>query len=171
MTFAQKMFSFRGRLRRRDFWMCTVILWATNFVTLLVVLVLNGLWAFEFSQARAAGVTPGDQLEVVQRHSVIEVGIFGFLMLATLWPNLAVNVKRLHDRGRSGGTVAVFYLPTFFLFIPVVGQFVYYPAALAVFGYWLVDLGFLDGQARGNQYGPSPKLGETSTHKLEDVFA
>lgn len=52
------------------------------------------------------------------------------------------------------------------MLVPALGLFLYYGAAVAVFVYWLVDLGILDGQSGGNPYGPSPK-----SVAVEAVFA
>jgi uncharacterized membrane protein YhaH (DUF805 family) len=65
--------------------------------------------------------------------------VFGLLWaLATLWPGLAVGIKRCHDRDRSGWFLLVGL-------IPVLG------------GLWLlVELGFLRGTAGPNRFGPDP---------------
>jgi len=58
-------------------------------------------------------------------------------LLLTVYPTLAVNVKRCHDRGRSGWFVLV--------------------GAIPVLGFWfLVEAGFLPGTTGENEYGPDP---------------
>lgn len=63
--------------------------------------------------------------------------LLGFYYLAVLVPGVAVTVRRLHDRGRSGWWYLLF-------FIPIIGQLVIL--------YWLVS----DGQPGSNRYGPNP---------------
>ena len=62
--------------------------------------------------------------------------IVGLLSLAGLWPSIAVGVKRLHDRNRSGWFILI-------LLIPIVGFF-----------YWLIEIGILKGTAGANRFGP-----------------
>ena len=67
---------------------------------------------------------------------------FGLLQIAygllILLPNLAVNVRRLHDVGKSGWMILL-------AFLPVVGWI------------WLFVLLVTDSQPGDNQYGPNPK--------------
>lgn len=158
MTFWQKMFSFKGRIRRRDFWLCTLVLWGIEAVAYGGLLAWYGIKIYPISAAMQSSRDTGPYVAQIGSYTAI----FGLgwlaVMLLTLWPNLALNGKRLHDRGRSAGVTAVFYLPFLFAFIPAVGQLLTSVASLAVFGFWLVDLGILDGDQRGNTYGPSPKL-------------
>ncbi|GGE86584.1 hypothetical protein GCM10010984_00510 [Chishuiella changwenlii] len=67
------------------------------------------------------------------------IGIWSLYCLATALPRLAVNVRRLHDTGRSG----LFY---FIVFIPVIG-----PILLLI---WLVT----EGHASENRWGKDPKV-------------
>ena len=60
------------------------------------------------------------------------------LILACLWPTIAVSVKRWHDRNKSGWWV-------FINLIPVVGAI------------WaLIEQGFLKGTPGRNDYGEDP---------------
>ena len=66
-------------------------------------------------------------------------GIIYFLYcLAVFLPGLAVQVRRLHDLGKSGWMILI-------ALIPLVGAI------------WLLVLYCLDGQPGENQYGPNPK--------------
>src|SRR5262245_11313279 len=62
------------------------------------------------------------------------------LQLGLLWPALAVQAKRWHDRDMSGWWVLI-------NFIPVIGQLIA-----------LVENGFLSGTKGENHYGPDPLL-------------
>ena len=64
---------------------------------------------------------------------------YGPLLLVFFWCNLAVMVKRCHDRGWSGFFVLM-------RLIPLVGKL------------WVtIDLSFLDGTSGWNKYGPDPR--------------
>ena len=69
----------------------------------------------------------------------IGYGIFYTLyMLAVLLPTLAVEIRRLHDIGKSGWWI-------FISLVPLAGSI------------WLIVLLATDGQPGENQYGPNPK--------------
>lgn len=72
MTLQAWCFSWRGRLRRRDFWV-----WLTLWLALMVVL---------YSLADRGWISR-------------QTAAFGVVFL--LWPTSAVVVKRLHDRNKS----------------------------------------------------------------------
>jgi uncharacterized membrane protein YhaH (DUF805 family) len=58
--------------------------------------------------------------------------------LVVIWPGLAINIKRWHDRDKSGWWILI-------SLIPFVGPI------------WaLVEVGFLPGTPGPNQYGPDP---------------
>lgn len=73
MALQQWLFSFKGRIGRRDFWVW-IGLWLVA-MALLFILVAN-----TFLDAQTAA----------------------FMLVCLLWPTSAVVVKRLHDRGKSG---------------------------------------------------------------------
>lgn len=125
MNFQHMFLSFDGRLRRLHFWIGAIILWVVQMVIFSVA------FGSAFSMA-AAGGNP----------SALFAGpaaIGWILMLALLYPSLALQVKRWHDRDKTGWMVLI-------AFIPLIG-------ALWV----LIECGFLDGTPGPNKYGPSPK--------------
>lgn len=72
MTLQHALFSFNGRLGRRDFW-----LWMVSWLILMVV---------DFFFAAQEWITYQSA---------------GFALVVLLWPTAAVLVKRLHDRNKS----------------------------------------------------------------------
>ena len=71
-----------------------------------------------------------------------EAGVENASMLATLiliWPTIALNVKRLHDRNRSG----IYFLAAL---IPIVNI------------WYMIEVLFMPGEGISNQYGPDPLL-------------
>jgi uncharacterized membrane protein YhaH (DUF805 family) len=151
MTFAQKLFGFHGRLRRRDYWLLSILV----FVVAQVL---------EYGVSRVSGVALTDPRMLA-------------LSLVTLWPNLAIIAKRLHDRDRSGWLAVIAWLPT--VSGALAGQFLDPRLQIAeqVFAWaaivWaLVDLGILDGTKGPNRYGASPKgRGVPTDAELDEVFA
>lgn len=155
-----KLFSFQGRLRRRDWWILSIACNLLNGV--LTVLVVGA-------------VTPPDA-DVEPWVNATQQPQGGFPLVAAiaidalfLWPWLALTIKRRHDRGSPGwdaaGLVvlltAVSWAPAawtnaFFGMLGLGGLLVALGVLVAVI-WLLVVLGFLDGQPGMNRYGLSPK--------------
>lgn len=116
--------SFEGRLRRQHFWIGAIILWVVQMVIMSVT--------FGGMAAAAATHNPGAMFAG-------PAAIGWILILALIYPSLALQVKRWHDRDKTGWMALI-------VFIPLIG-------ALWV----LIECGFLDGTPGPNKYGPSPK--------------
>ena len=111
ISLSQTYFSFDGRIGRQTFWLKGVLL--LSVIALVLVIVSE----FVDRAVGAGGV------------------LFLILVLLILWPSLAVQVKRWHDRGKSGWWVLIGL-------IPLIG------------GIWvLIECGFLEGTSGPNQYG------------------
>ncbi|CDZ84752.1 hypothetical protein BN1086_02928 [Citrobacter koseri] len=130
MTIQQWLFSFKGRIGRRDFWIW-LGLW---FVGMLVL----------FSLASK---------------NLLDIQTAAFCLVCLLWPTAAVTVKRLHDRGRSGLWALLMILAWMLLagnwmMLPgmwqwVVGRFV--PTLILVMMF--IDLGAFVGTQGENKFG------------------
>lgn len=117
MTNRDVLFSFKGRISRTTWWLWTIALSAISvFVTALFIL----LYALFPDETIVSNVLlPANFVSVIP----------------ILWAGLALNVKRLHDRNRSGWFMLV-------VLIPVIG------------GLWLtIETGFLKGTNGPNRYG------------------
>ncbi len=138
---------FSGRSRRMEYWSFALL-------TVVVYLVLFGvMMAGGFSLAAlsdptmAAAQQPGALFYV-------GAGLLGIYALAAFIPNLALNVRRLHDRNMSGWFLLLFIVLSA---VPLVG-------ILVSIG-WLV-LMLLPGTPGPNKYGADPKDPASA-----DVFA
>ncbi|NBJ68223.1 MULTISPECIES: DUF805 domain-containing protein [Clostridia] len=126
--------TFRGRARRKEFWMF-------NLVFLLILFVCGFLLSLVNPELLAND--PGyDSINATDKMGIIE-GILSFLIsifyISMILPAIAVTVRRLHDTGRSGWWY-------FIILIPVIG------------GIILIILSILDSEPNENKYGPNPKL-------------
>ncbi|MBL7636077.1 DUF805 domain-containing protein [Atlantibacter hermannii] len=130
MTLQQWLFSFKGRIGRRDFWIW-IGLWIVA-MALLFILVANG---------------------------ILDAQTGAFVLVCLLWPTSAVVVKRLHDRGKSG-LWALLMIAAWMLLAGnwallggmwqwVVGRFI--PTLILVM--LLLDLGAFIGTPGENKYG------------------
>jgi len=120
MSVWKLLFSFEGRIQRSRFWL-GVLCWL--------------------------GIEWGGYLVFAVLRRSFEAHPFGFAFLGLIWGTaltwalVAIQVKRWHDRGKSGFMVLI-------LLVPVLG---------AVWSF--VELGLLAGRIGTNDYGPDPLAG------------
>lgn len=112
--------NFEGRARRSEYWYFQLVTF--GIILLGYVLVFIGA-------ATEIGLISG-----------LGGAIAGITGLALLVPSIAVAVRRMHDLGKSGWFICIY-------FIPFVGPFIML--------YFLVQ----DSQPGANEYGPNPKTG------------
>ena len=141
MSNLQILFGFNGRIRRLQWWMGSLIILG---IMLAVVVVVSTL----------IGVVYGDYRNAPAVVTIIFGAILVACYVAIIWIQLALGVKRLHDKDMSGWWTLISFVPF--------GGFVL-----------LVILGFLDGTQGPNRFGPSPKgIGGASTDReLGSVFS
>lgn len=127
------LFSFNGRVRRLHWWLTRIGVWVGFFaISMVFILLLRALFP---------EIAVGDELylEASDVASAIWAIVFFTLIIASIWIELAISVKRWHDREKSGFWVLI-------TLIPLVGPI-----------WTLVECGLLDGTQGLNKYGPSPK--------------
>lgn len=155
MMVSRKLFSFKGRLRRRDWWILSaLILLVQVCANLAVIGLMSGIGAMSTT--------------------LVNVAILA-IYLVLQWPSAALNVRRFHDRDRRGWPGA--------LFVGVLAVLVVAPAlagtslpdviqredpvgvaASALMLLWMpvtiwmfIVLALADGTPGPNRFGPSPK--------------
>ena len=129
---------FNGRSRRMEYWMFALF----NLIVMVVLggITFAGIGGMDALMASAPGATP--EFGVL---GYLGAGLLGLYVLATIVPNIAVVVRRLHDRDMSGW----WYLGVIIAgMIPLVGTLV----SLA-----FLVLMFLPGTPGPNRFGPDPK--------------
>ena len=114
-TLGQILFSFGGRIPRRTYWAVSLTVAFLAYGGMLLMALLLG------------------------ESSEVAIGVFFLLMsIPFIWINLAVRVKRWHDRNKSGWWI-------FINAIPYIG------------GIWsFIECGCLRGTVGDNHYGPDP---------------
>ncbi len=126
----QGLFSLTGRIGRATFWSIWFVM---MIVSLFVGLIIGGI------------SSSGDE------GAAVAIVIYLLFLIPCVWIGLAMQVKRWHDRNKSGWMVLI-------NFIPIIGWF------------WaLIELGFLQGTIGPNQYGEDPL--QLSEKKSEAAFA
>ncbi len=163
MTLRDKLFSFDGRLRRSDWWVCWIGS-SIAFVALasLVAAVTSGM---VHTSTWYLNAKLGDPIERV----LVAAALYAPFVLI----HGALAAKRAHDRNHSARLVIILVLVAAAMsFLPdlaVLGRladagavWAWPPLIAGVLAklaslYLLVVLGFLDGTPGPNRFGPSPK--------------
>jgi uncharacterized membrane protein YhaH (DUF805 family) len=118
---------FSGRSRRKEFWSYILFIWVATFVLMYLDSALGlGGTATSYSEAGSVGFNMSGGLLTI------------LFVLATIVPNLAVSVRRLHDVGKSGWMLLIGL-------IPLVGWI------------YLIVQYVQPGTIGANPYGPDPK--------------
>ncbi|MDE2383885.1 MAG: DUF805 domain-containing protein [Alphaproteobacteria bacterium] len=118
--------SFEGRINRKPYWIAALAVGIVSTVVFYVVGMLFGTF------------TPTDVPGNYDMHfSPIGWVLMAIMYIALIWFGLALAIKRLHDRNRSGW----FYL---LMLVPLVNIWV------------AIEILFLRGTEGANTYGPDP---------------
>lgn len=128
---------FKGRSRRLEFW-------AFALFNSIVTAVLASL-AFSTGFSYHALIQSARFTGSLGSATMALFAILGLYGLGIVIPTLAVNVRRLHDRGMSGWWLPGFVLIGLLPFVGWIGSIVY------------LVLMFLPGTAGVNRYGENPK--------------
>jgi uncharacterized membrane protein YhaH (DUF805 family) len=160
--FWQFYFSLNGRISRSQYWLRFVVPYIVIYFMLEIIGAIAG---------------PGSNLYIA-----ISITIFIF-SLAMFWPSIAILVKRIHDRNKSGWWALFLYVPTFVftvLLLVWVGAAIVAVAAgetdaalpslgglgilvivlgvmvLGIDIWFFVEFGCLRGTIGSNRFGPDP---------------
>ena len=133
------LFSFSGRINRAKFWLAALIYVVFFFGTVGIAMMV------------ASSID-----------TIFYAALIAYIPL--IISGLAVGIKRLHDRDKTGWWLAVFYLTP--LLINLLGIYVLgdagtlnsilMVASFAINIWAIVELGCLRGTIGGNQYGGDP---------------
>ena len=117
------LFSFRGRISRQTYWVVSAILLSVGAYVGCIGLDAGHSHSYNYSTESTSAPT---------------VIMYLLWLPVSVWISLATQVKRWHDRQKSGWMVLV-------LLIPIAGPL------------WvLVEQGFLKGTSGSNRYGEDP---------------
>ncbi len=144
MDIANLFFSFQGRINRAKFWLVSLIwlaVWLVVWFLIVAAVFATGRWGL----AALVGIV---------------------IMIAAIVSGIAVGIRRLHDRDKSGWWLLLFYLaPAILQQVGAhagAGGLVLSLAGFAISIWMIVELGCLRGTVGANQYGPDPLAGIAS---------
>jgi uncharacterized membrane protein YhaH (DUF805 family) len=149
MDFTTLLFSFQGRINRGKYWLAVLI-----YMVVWTVFIAGSLsWL--------GGKSIDNLLSFAG--AALLIWLIGFILLILgAWSGLAVGVKRLHDRDKSGWWILLFWLGPGILggwqtaTPDLGGGFILSLAATAIAIWAFIELGCLRGTPGPNQYGPDP---------------
>ena len=137
MDFFQLLFGFSGRINRAKYWLAAVVY--------IVIVAVLGTLVYE--------------LDMVEEMPGLLILLAVVIYIPLIISGVAVGIKRLHDRDKSGWWLLVFYvLPALLGWLAeTTGPYLVFELASFAFAIWgLIELGFLRGTSGPNQYGPDP---------------
>lgn len=133
LSVLKKYVGFQGRARRKEYWM--------------FVLFSSLIWVI---------------LSIVESSMDLGNVLTNIYSLAVLLPFLAVTVRRLHDRGRSGWSLLVPFILLIGVFVLSIFEgFLLTPFLLVMLFISVIELLIImskDSQESNNRYGPNPKF-------------
>ena len=119
--------SFQGRINRQPFWLSFLVLSVVSTLLFLAVMAVFGTWV--------TAVDPGQpSIQLSPIGWVLAVVLY----VALVWFGLAIQIKRWHDRDKSGWWVLI-------SLVPFIGSI-----------WMIVEAGFLRGTIGPNRFGPDP---------------
>jgi uncharacterized membrane protein YhaH (DUF805 family) len=137
MNTKELLFSFKGRIRRKTWWLAFL---AVVALMCLVALLLAILLAIMFP-----GILSYDSASLTKSVSSARIPVLGLLFfplfaffysILILWIMIALDIKRLHDCDLPGWLVLLFFIP--------------YLGGIAMF----IICGFIPGTEGDNRFGP-----------------
>ena len=126
LSVLKKYFVFSGRAGRREFWIFVLF----NGIFAMIALILDNVLGTDIE---------GFNFGI----------LYSLVFLAVFIPTLSVAVRRLHDTGKNGWLVLIF-------FVPVIGSI------------WLLVLLAMEGFPGKNQYGLSPNYTGVQEYDTEN---
>jgi uncharacterized membrane protein YhaH (DUF805 family) len=175
-TFWNVVFNPDGRMSRKTWWLMFVALLVLFVIWSVIygVVIYSAISGLPQASDSAWLASPEGQ-RAFTRVALPAIIPLMLVLYFLLWPALAAGTKRLHDRGRSGWLLALYFVP--FALFAIAGSMLQESAnagaapegpalwlmiAAGVISaglclWLLVELGFLRGQPGENAYGPDPR--------------
>lgn len=149
MDWTTLLFSFTGRINRGKYWLA-ILIYMVVWVAFIAVALM---WLGGFDTDRL--------FSLVGAALLIWLGGI-VLVVAGVWSSFATGIKRLHDPGKSGWWIVLFWFGPSVLsggnsaMPDLQGSFILSLAGSAIAIWGFIELGCLRGTPGPNQYGPDP---------------
>ena len=133
MSIGQFLFSARGRMDRKQWWLKFTL---PLFVLLLLAAIADEVFFGDFQRTHTEAVTNGTTDTVKTTKIAFDFFLTNIVAIAAIIPAIFVDIKRWHDRDKSGWWMLI-------ALVPVIGSL-----------WLLIELGFLKGTEGPNRFGP-----------------
>lgn len=158
MGMVSLLFSFRGRINRKQYWLGTSLVGFISFFGRMLMAAL--------SIGPVDVKDPGAAFSAAAGAGLLALPLFAL----TVWCGLAIQFKRFHDRGRTGWISLAPLVLIVLLIASIIGDAAarapleqlfgdalpYFALLMLVSLAFFVDLGCLSGVDGPNKYGPPP---------------
>ena len=167
------LFSFKGRASRAEFWTIHLVAMALQALAIIYLMLQSPALA-KYYQNGSISLQVFNARNFIDSISINRTTMLT-IFLAPLVLQVAVAVRRLHDRDKPGAWVVAMLLPIFLaLFLGDFRPEVARPSeidilAIASAAWYFSDLGVLDGSPGANSYAASRKPVDKATVVLYDV--
>jgi len=154
---------FSGRINRGKYWL-TLVVWLLIWIVAILIFLVSSLAILGSNLRDGSLPSPEDLaafLRLIRDYGILSLIILAFVIVSWI-SALAIGIKRLHDRDRSGWWIVVFYFGPAVLAAAqtssdgALASLVLGLGAFAVSIWSLVELGFLRGTSGPNRFGPDP---------------
>jgi len=148
MDWTTLLFGFKGRINRAKYWLAALL-----YIVVMVALIVFFIYALgDFSK---------DRIGEIVGTSLLFIAIGGVFLIFLVWSSFATGIKRLHDRGKSGWWMLVFFVLPAIIGIGAdsiegTSSFALNAISIALNIWGFVELGCLRGTQGPNEYGPDP---------------
>jgi uncharacterized membrane protein YhaH (DUF805 family) len=157
-------FGFSGRINRGKYWLAAIA-WFMIWIVAILAFAIGALAILGSNLTDGSLPSPEDLpafLHLIRDYGILSVIILVFFIIT--WVSaLAIGIKRLHDRDRSGWWILLFYFGPPILAAAqnsaedgTLASLILGLGAFAVSIWALVELGFLRGTSGPNRFGPDP---------------
>lgn len=157
MDFFHLLFGFNGRITRVQYWLGNVV---AGICGATLLFALGAIFTPAVTDPKAPPEAPG----------AMAAFIFAGVMFLMSWCGLALQVKRFHDRGRSGYWAMAPLVPVTMIVVTIasniaagapahiaVAQVIPWLGVMMLINLWLlIDLGMLPGTSGPNKYDHTP---------------
>ncbi|MBO4753921.1 MAG: DUF805 domain-containing protein [Bacteroidales bacterium] len=158
-----KYVTFSGRARRSEHWYFFLFI---ILVMIVLVIWLGSTIMGPVMEYISEGGDPNDKeaiAEVVNSYRVSPSSIVLLIFwVGTLLPTIAVQIRRMHDIGRSGWWSMTYWTGVLLMYAPFIPTMISY--TIFIIGtIWFIYLACQDSTPGDNVYGPNPKGLEEAT--------
>ncbi len=158
-----KYVTFSGRARRSEHWYFFLFI---NLIMIVLAIWVTSSIMGPVMEYISEGGDPNDKEAITEIVNPYRFSLSSIVMLifgvGTLLPIIAVQIRRMHDIGRSGWWSMTYWAGSLLMYAPFIPSMISF-LIFIVGAIWFIYLACQDSQPGDNVYGPNPKGEEAFT--------